>query len=559
MAKTFDQLRTDINAAFPDVGPSRITPADLRGRMIDVVDATELMANKGKSFSRRIALGILGQSNEMGATQKSTYDKTPVVFNMPTLALTENRAALSGAGSGSMFSLVAEKLAANDGIDVVLKNGSLGGASMVTDFCGVALLRKNNSSYFQARLSEVSGDLGYKGDFIVETATSGGGGRLWRCKVGNKKYAFINTTIPFTINGVVYYNINSVVTDAQTKKSGSTSVLSNMATKTTVGDTVIDGDITWELVSLNTLYLTETLSSSNDCNIAGHLDLHFDPFYACERLKNSIVADAALSPRLNTPSIGSSVSIQLITPTIFTEIKANGHGQSISNRITLSGLNGSASYLNGKTAWIKDVIDENNFTLALDTSSKNFSDVTTGSFIPKGNPPSARYVFIQNAQSDVGKNGSIYGGALQKLYLYFQYANEIVVIYGLSCFNPHSTKSDYDVLETVMSNSGIDSAPDYDSYTSYPSLAAFVGSNFGARGVPNVLADTIANGAFKRANKYYIVPSLYRSMGLIPVGSDLLYNQGGNTEVHLSEKGAIAAAELIYPVLRDIILDNTKI
>jgi hypothetical protein len=39
MAKTFDQLRTDINAAFPDVGPSRITPADLRGRMVDFVDS----------------------------------------------------------------------------------------------------------------------------------------------------------------------------------------------------------------------------------------------------------------------------------------------------------------------------------------------------------------------------------------------------------------------------------------------------------------------------------------------------------------------------------------
>jgi hypothetical protein len=57
MAKTFDQLRTDINAAFPDVGPSRITPADLRERMVDVVGS--IQANTGLQVNDS-EFGIVG-------------------------------------------------------------------------------------------------------------------------------------------------------------------------------------------------------------------------------------------------------------------------------------------------------------------------------------------------------------------------------------------------------------------------------------------------------------------------------------------------------------------
>ncbi|MBM5575849.1 hypothetical protein [Deefgea sp. CFH1-16] len=257
-------------------------------------------AGSGLGASREVtyitvALGILGQSNELGATCNFNATANKYFYGSaaaPSQGIFEP-VKLAPQGFGSMFTYAADLLA-RDGISVRLMNGSLGGASMLNEFTGFAWVagRANSTNYRGKRTASLgAGDLGHRGDFVFEN------GRLYECTVGRSDLAFLDSLTPIMFNGVPYYSTSSIVRGAAAALTAASKP--TFSASAIVGDTVVDGAITWTCVSST----TTAVDHGNGLFVFKYDDSNFDPYYACARLATELVKygndnnPAPLSPR----------------------------------------------------------------------------------------------------------------------------------------------------------------------------------------------------------------------------------------------------------------------
>lgn len=219
---------------------------------------------------RRVAVGIIGQSNERGEARDSSGSYA-ITF----------RSALTGqsdpippaiAARGTWWIPLADMLAAN-GVEARFINGGIGGASFSKHFVGQIPFYSASTGYFGARESVGTGEPGDYGDVVTV------GSRLFRCTTGRARFAYYPgfTAIPtFGGSRIDYIYIPT----GQTQATGSSAP--DWAGATNINDTVSDGTITWTLV--------QTSGAKAQGSVLASGDLGFDPLGLLARTKAALDA-----------------------------------------------------------------------------------------------------------------------------------------------------------------------------------------------------------------------------------------------------------------------------
>jgi hypothetical protein len=234
------------------------------------------------SFSLKVALGVIGQSNEQGAVlyqdSLGVWQKASVAA--PSQGITEP-ALLNKAGFGSMFIPLTELLA-QDGIAVELHNGAVGGTSYVYDWCGDIKMngRTNSTAYRGKRVSTTNGDPGHRGDQIFVN------GAVWEATTGNSHLVFYNSaTASPTYGGVSYYSDpGSIVKNTSLVTAGTPPTFPGSPI---VGDAVVDGSITWTCLTVG----AKTTDAGN-IHVLRNTEDGFDPYYMCQRVRDSLMTSS---------------------------------------------------------------------------------------------------------------------------------------------------------------------------------------------------------------------------------------------------------------------------
>ena len=383
-------------------------------------------------MTHKIALGIVGQSVEMGSSAQQDANGVwqLVVANAPSQGIFEPTK-LSPAGFGSPFTAVAEKLAA-DGIKVELHNGAVGGSSAYLDWTGYVAMggRQNSYAYRGKRTSLGVGDPGHRGELIYVN------GATWEATTGNRHLAFWgDAQNPVTVAGATFYADPGYVVKETNLATASTAP--TFPGSPVVGNSVTDGGIVWTCIAVGVLGIDANNVHVRRAGVDG-----WDPYYMCARLRNALMASKVL--------------------------------------------------------------------------------------------PKNRFVYFEHGQSDAGVATAIYTMALRMLGQWFGQPLGITPIFGLSIFNPWTqTKANWDLLETTLSGTGIDGAPNYETS---PLTVALVsgGYHLATPGNP------ITNYGF------YYGPSLYRAFGVS--NNDLLQP----ASPHPTAKGMMDIAAVLAPTLSRI-------
>jgi len=232
------------------------------------------------NVASRAIIGILGQSNEGGLTAESRTDTTKVWYNAPSQGYFESQDKLNFAGNGSMFTVMAEELA-KAGVSVRLVNGSMGGASMLSQMCGVARAWAASTRYAAERTSLGNGDPGYRGDHIISS------GKWFKATAGARNMAFLNEGAGVSWNGGTQYNMSAFSQETLGVSAGKVSggtVPAGFATAN-VGDTVTDNQVTWQCVST-----THSTTMDNGLHVIRYWEPGFDPYFALDRLSKALFA-----------------------------------------------------------------------------------------------------------------------------------------------------------------------------------------------------------------------------------------------------------------------------
>lgn len=189
---------------------------------------------------RKIAVGIVGQSNERGQVVLTDEATTPQAF--ASLRMPGVQAPLAGCISldssrqrmGSMwFKFIDDMYDA--GYEVSMFNGAIGSMSMISHACGQVATRANSTAYGQRRTPQDTEDMGHAGDLTVQS------GKLFLCTTGRRNVAFARTQYRdgVTASSSKYDFISTV--------GSQVSNASDPATwgAATLGSTVTDGTVTW--------------------------------------------------------------------------------------------------------------------------------------------------------------------------------------------------------------------------------------------------------------------------------------------------------------------------
>jgi hypothetical protein len=208
---------------------------------------------------RKIAIGILGQSNEQNRVPPSDRKEFPRAFqsqrNQAVQAPQLGNLVLQFTGSaaggrtkrfepfGGMWFALYDTLW-DWGYDCHFVNGAIGSASMSKDIAGTAVAwRPNNDGYFQARNSIGSGDNGYAGSVII----AGEPEKIFRCTKGRLHFSTLygsSAPIPGTKIDTLDY-----ITAVGTERSGPFEPKWNSVSQT--GEKILDGDIEWTCEGVN--------------------------------------------------------------------------------------------------------------------------------------------------------------------------------------------------------------------------------------------------------------------------------------------------------------------
>ena len=170
-----------------------------------------------------------------------------------------------------------DAMLAEAGVDARWANCAVGAMSLINQACGWndAWYPSNSTRFFSKRASIGGGDLGDKGMFLRKN------GNLFQCISGGPaRYCFYDSATPFVFPLIGSQTYVSYYVAGSGGASGATEP--NWASLTTVGQTIADGALTWELVEIGTTVATG--------QVAKHTDLHWDPLGIFARTKTTLDA-----------------------------------------------------------------------------------------------------------------------------------------------------------------------------------------------------------------------------------------------------------------------------
>lgn len=246
-------------------------------------------------IKRRVAIGVMGQSNEIGVS----YKYNPALGAATDVAAYEKCWYRSVDGqidpiypavtsSMSMWPRVVDRLAQR-GVQAKIVNGAIGSLSFVRDVCGQTKAWSATTAYYAQRAAGPAGDGGYKGDVI------GVAGRIWRCTTGNNKYthfddpggAGLTLYGPGSDGGYNVKQLDYIMVDRANSallKSSASQPAALSQSGTPGVTTVTDGGITWTLVS--------NAGAAEYTSFAPFPETfaEFDPFGVLARLKTALDA-----------------------------------------------------------------------------------------------------------------------------------------------------------------------------------------------------------------------------------------------------------------------------
>lgn len=267
------QAVTSGNQALLALGVTAGTVNGVRVRFDTFIAGWVVVGGSARSIRGIKQVAVVGQSNEQGCLRQWTVGSLPIDTASVGLRYVDPLPGQSPSRRrGSVWPSVADILESTGIRLSAIYNGAVGSTSMIKDVCGW-LYNFNtwqaNSVVYQKRASAAVGDAGDKGDHLLV------GTKLFRVKVGTLRYCMINDpSNPVTISGTSYKWLDYLAYGPDVKTGATTP---NWASATNVGDTVMDGSVTWELVNA-------TYSSADGSYIAAATDPYFDPLGICARV-----------------------------------------------------------------------------------------------------------------------------------------------------------------------------------------------------------------------------------------------------------------------------------
>ena len=231
------------------------------------------------SYTLKIAIGIaFSQSNELGASYvvMPNGDINRFYLSAPSQGICEPLPE-APAGSGSMFTRVAELLGSRDNVRVQMYNGSVGGSSGIYDWCGTINMsgRANSTAYRGFRASEGVGDPGHRGECIYVN------GATWEATTGNRHLAFTQT--PLVFNSITYYsNPGNVIAETSLTSAASPPVFPGSPV---LGNTVTDGGIVWTCINVG----AKTADGGTTIRVFRNSDIGFDPYFMLSRVRTGLM------------------------------------------------------------------------------------------------------------------------------------------------------------------------------------------------------------------------------------------------------------------------------
>jgi hypothetical protein len=151
---------------------------------------------------------------------------------------------------------------------------------------------------------------------------------------------------------------------------------------------------------------------------------------------------------------------------------------------------------------------------------------------------SKKFVYFQNGQADAGSAAAVYQMALRMLGQFFGNSPYVITpIIGLSIYYPAQSQANWDILETVLSGSGLAGSPNY---------------------ATSGLTTALVSGGFHLATPgdpitsfgFYYGTSLYRAFGTST--TSMLQP----SSPHVTLEGMYQCAEVLAPTLSKILRNS---
>lgn len=244
-----------------------------RGRTGGVPAAVQALV----SGARKIAVGILGQSNERGQVLQADAALYPQAFASQRLAGIQSplpgvvsiQSTTTGPYGAPWFKFFDDLW--DWGYEVSIFNGSIGSLSMVTDAAGQVKTRANSTAYASRRNSRDPDDMGYIGDLTVQS------GKLFLCTTGRDRYAIRRSPWTAGLSTGIGAKYDFTANVGSQASAGSDPGTWGSAT---LGSTVTDGSVVWtDIDDTNSVgFSNGQIFNENQSGIG------FDPLGVCERL-----------------------------------------------------------------------------------------------------------------------------------------------------------------------------------------------------------------------------------------------------------------------------------
>lgn len=222
----------------------------------------------------RVAVGIIGQSNERGNVLLPDKAAYPLAFQSARRAsLNVPIAPALTLAAGGWWCKTFDELW-DWGYDLQIVNGAIGSAGMVRHIAGQMQFRQSSAKAFALRAPLAGSiDRGFAGDCINPSGT-----KVYRCTTGTNFFA-MHSGQGRPVQGATYTWFDFINSDNPGLLTAGSAP--DFATPSTVGATVVDGGCTWTLESLTT---TAYGGAGGTVFTEAQRGIGFDPFGICQRM-----------------------------------------------------------------------------------------------------------------------------------------------------------------------------------------------------------------------------------------------------------------------------------